>query len=1187
MYPLPHLSQLQINHSSIPPSQQYQSHMDYQTSSFPPIAYNSPQSSTQPMTEFPQMDSGLAVPVFNQGDDPIACLNKAMAFLTIVASSRFPSTNNQLRTSYNLRNHATIQDGRVTVQQVQRRQGQSYVGTSYKANATSFGGNNAGGQTRVVKYYNCQGEGYMARQCTQPKRPRNAAWFKEKAMLAKAQKFGQILDEEQLSFLVDPCILDGQAAQNHSKHYVISEVPYFEPYHTDIDNQSAHAMQGFEQTLVVDFTDNEITSDGNIILYSQYLQETQQADVQDTNLYAQQDSMILSMIEQMSKQMINHINNWEKANQEKNNESLTAELERYKERVKTFKQQLSDEQAFWLQTSHPNTDQSASSLFKIEAPKELPKCLDLDPELLNKQNAYNDLSKSYPQLEKHCISLEVTMQPNQEIFQKDSFSDNQNALKIPEYFENNDLKAQLQAKDTIICKLKEHIKSMRENDKEEKVKHEMDEIETINIELEHRQIQEKVFVTTALQNELRKLKGKNVLDNAATITNATTIAPGMFKLDLDPLAPRLLKNRDAHIDYPKYTQDQADILRGIVKQAKEKQPLDNALNFVCKHAKRIHELLVYVRDTCPNAYKPSEKLVAVTPMNKVKKVSFSEPLTSSSNIHKHVKSSKTPDSNTPVLPSIGLKSSTSDSRSQPTDNKKDDRISQTPSSNMKNKSAKKIQQHNIWKPTSKVFTEVGYKWKPTGRLFTIVRNSCPLTRITPTKVVHLQETTSNSVETSKPEIKVYSRRPKQIKTVVVQIVLWYLDSECSKHMTGNRSQLMNFVSKFMGTVRFGNDQIAKIMGYGDYQLGNVIISRVYYVEGLGHNLFSVGQFCDVDLEVAFQKNTYFIQNLEGVDLLSGSRDTNLYTISLDDMLKTSPICILLKASKTKSWLWHRLLSHLNFGILNKLAKDGLARGIAKLKFKKDHLCSACALGNSKKSSHQPKVEDTNQEKLYLLHMDLCGPMRVESINGKKVYLNNGTKFVNQTLSEFYENVGISHQTSVARTPQQNGVVERRNRTLVEVARTMLIFSKALLYLWAKAVNTACYTQNRSLIHLRYNKTPYELMHDKKPDLSFLHAFGSLFYPTNNSKNFGKLNAKADIGIFVGYAPAKKAFRIYNRRTRKIMETIHVTFDELTIMASEQFSLGTRHQIMTPATSSSGLVPNPVPQQPSNPPNRNN
>ncbi|GKB25098.1 retrovirus-related pol polyprotein from transposon TNT 1-94, partial [Tanacetum coccineum] len=205
-------------------------------------------------------------------------------------------------------------------------------------------------------------------------------------------------------------------------------------------------------------------------------------------------------------------------------------------------------------------------------------------------------------------------------------------------------------------------------------------------------------------------------------------------------------------------------------------------------------------------------------------------------------------------------------------------------------------------------------------------------------------------------------------------------------MTGNRSQLINFVSKFLRTVRFGNDQIVKIMGYHDYQLRNVTISRVYYVEGLGRNSFSVGQFCDSNLEVAFQKNTCFIRNLDGVDLLSGSKDINLYTISLDDMLKTSLVYLLSKASKTKSWLWHRQLSHLNFRNLNKLAKDGLARGILKLKFKKDHLCLACVLGKSKKFSHQHKAKDSNQEKLYLLHMDLCSPMRVESINRKKYIL---------------------------------------------------------------------------------------------------------------------------------------------------------------------------------------------------------
>ncbi|GKE63238.1 retrovirus-related pol polyprotein from transposon TNT 1-94, partial [Tanacetum coccineum] len=170
------------------------------------------------------------------------------------------------------------------------------------------------------------------------------------------------------------------------------------------------------------------------------------------------------------------------------------------------------------------------------------------------------------------------------------------------------------------------------------------------------------------------------------------------------------------------------------------------------------------------------------------------------------------------------------------------------------------------------------------------------------------------------------------------------------------------------------------------QIGNITISRVYYVEGLGHNLFSVGQFCDSNLEVAFRQHTCFICNLEGVDILTGSQGNNLYTLSLGDMMASSPICLLSKASKTKSWLWHRCLSHLNFSAINHLARQGLVWGLPKLKFEKDHLCSACAMGKSKKKPHIPKSEDTNKEKLYLLHMDLCGPMRVTSVNRKKYIL---------------------------------------------------------------------------------------------------------------------------------------------------------------------------------------------------------
>ncbi|GKB04902.1 retrovirus-related pol polyprotein from transposon TNT 1-94 [Tanacetum coccineum] len=205
-------------------------------------------------------------------------------------------------------------------------------------------------------------------------------------------------------------------------------------------------------------------------------------------------------------------------------------------------------------------------------------------------------------------------------------------------------------------------------------------------------------------------------------------------------------------------------------------------------------------------------------------------------------------------------------------------------------------------------------------------------------------------------------------------------------MTGNRSRLKNFVKKFIEIVRFGNDHFGDIMGYGDYVIGNSVISRVYYVEGLRHNLFSVGQFCDSDLEVAFIKHSCYVRNEDGVELLKGSRGLNLYIISVKDMMKSSPIYLFSKVSKNKSWLWHRRLNHLNFGTINNLARKDLVRGLPRLKFEKDHLCSACQLGKSKNYSHKHKFENIIMEVLHTLHMDLCGPMRVQSINEKKYIL---------------------------------------------------------------------------------------------------------------------------------------------------------------------------------------------------------
>nr|GEW70146.1 integrase, catalytic region, zinc finger, CCHC-type, peptidase aspartic, catalytic [Tanacetum cinerariifolium] len=235
---------------------------------------------------------------------------------------------------------------------------------------------------------------------------------------------------------------------------------------------------------------------------------------------------------------------------------------------------------------------------------------------------------------------------------------------------------------------------------------------------------------------------------------------------------------------------------------------------------------------------------------------------------------------------------------------------------------------------------------------------------------------------------------------LVEIILFIVDSGCSKHMTGNLKLLTNFVEKFLGTVKFENDQIAPILGSGDLVQGTVTIKRVYYVEGLNHNLFTVGQFCDADLEVAFRKSTCFIRDLKGNDLLTGSRGTDLYSITLQDTSSPNPICLMAKVTSSQAWLWHRHLSHLNFDTINLLLKNDIVIGLPKLKFVKDHLYSSCELGKAKRKYFQTKTTPSSKRRLQLLHTDLCGPMRVESINRKKYVLVTVDDYSRYTWTHF-------------------------------------------------------------------------------------------------------------------------------------------------------------------------------------------
>nr|GEX00770.1 hypothetical protein [Tanacetum cinerariifolium] len=421
-----------------------------------------------------------------------------------------------------------------------------------------------------------------------PKRPRSSAWFKEKLMLVEAKEAGQILDKEQLSFIIDHEITKVQVSQqaipqnsafqtkdldaydsdcddissakavlmailSSCDSDVLSEVPYFDTYLNNMINQDMQEMSYYKQTHIMDFPNNEITNDNNILPYSQYLQESQ----------------------------------------------------------------------------------------------------------------------------------------------------------------DDDLNAQLQ---------------------------------------------EKVFAIAALKNELRKLKGKNVIDTVVSKPIAT-IAPGMFKLDIEPISHRLKHNRDAHEVYLEKTIENTDTLRGLVECARKQNPNESLLESACMFTKHVQELLVYVSKTYHSLTKPCEKLVAITPMNKDKKVRFVKLVTSSSNIHKQTDYLRTKDSNKPLLTSIELNTLTSASGSNPSGNTKKNRISRPPSSNQKNK----VEEHHGKVKSS--LNKTNSVFKRISRTFTIVRNKCPLTRFTFIKVVPTKKTTNKLVLTPTQGIIVYSRRSKAPKLV--------------------------------------------------------------------------------------------------------------------------------------------------------------------------------------------------------------------------------------------------------------------------------------------------------------------------------------------------------------------------------------------------------------------------------------
>ncbi|GJX69959.1 putative ribonuclease H-like domain-containing protein [Tanacetum coccineum] len=433
----------------------------------------------------------------------------------------------------------------------------------------------------------------------------------------------------------------------------------------------------------------------------------------------------------------------------------------------------------------------------------------------------------------------------------------------------------------------------------------------------------------------------------------------------------------------------------------------------------------------------------------------------------------------------------------------------------------------------------------------------------------------------------YPHRALQNKGIV--------DSGCSRHMTGNKAYLAEYQDFNGGPVAFGGSK-GYITGKGKIKTGKLDFEDVCFVKELQHsNLFSVSQMCDKKNKVLFTDSECLVLSPEfklpdaNQVLLRIPRQNNMYSFNLENIVPSGGLaCLIAKATIDESNKWHRRLGHVNFKNLNKLVKGNLVRGLPLKIFQNDHTCVACQKGKQHKASCKAKSVSSISHSLQLLHMDLFGPTSVRSLNHKTYCLvitdefsrfswvfflrtkdetsgilkdfirqienqlnqkvktircDNGTEFKNKDVIEFCGSKGIKREYSNARTPQQNGVAERKNRTLIEAARTMLADSFLPNTFWAEAVSTTCYVLNKVLVIKPHNKTPYELITGKIPIISYIRPFGCHVTILNTIDHLGKFDGKSDEGFLVGYSLQSKAFRVYNLETKRVEENLHITFLE--------------------------------------------
>nr|GEX44356.1 retrovirus-related Pol polyprotein from transposon TNT 1-94 [Tanacetum cinerariifolium] len=858
-----------------------------------------------------------------------ACLNACEMWKAIERSQQAATKNrgkaivNSLSPIYDQEPSMVVEDGEIANQDNSLRINRDAVYDNQRLGHVA-GARKTVGTTVVqksgIQCYNCKEFRHIAKECQKPKRAKDATYHKEKMLLCKQGEAIIQLNAEQANWRDDTD--DESEDQELEAHYM---------YMVQIQEND----------------DDDLVNERELLASLIEKLKCKIDDSKNRNKFLETSNKVLvEKLKETNKLMYTDL------------KKFHAELYRRNdvENASKFFNEIDRLSREYYYADHMNAILDEVTNFQCDYLEMLEKCECLKKEL----SMSKMMSKSFEALQKHAINLEIDLQQCQEKIKNDkSFKENQ-SKEFPkereQYFEIQDLKAQLQDKGIAIRKPTIFLDSLERKDFSKS----------------------KPVTKNNVSNDFSKPVIAQILppNKKSILKNTNVLASGMYKLHTEPTQTR---TSQLPYDYRK-TNKRVSFSIGVISTTSVSRPLlkSNPIEdrvMLNNSQRKKHEVEDHHRNV-----KFSKNKTSVTACNDSLNAKTSNVNFVCATCGKYVLNVK---HDMCVLKSRnGVNSRTKMPIVVP----------------VSTREPKRTVKQYVAKPLRKTVALESTNQKPkntTRKLYECVSQAC-------------------------------------------KIFLFIVDSRCSKHMTRNFKLLINFVEKFLGTVKFGNDQIIPIFGYGD--LGN--------------------------------------------DLLTSSRGTDLYSITLQDTNSPNLICLMAKATSSQAWLWHRRLSHLNFDTISLLSKNDIMIGLPKLKFVKDHLCSSWIL----------------------------------------------------------------HQTSIAQTPKQNGAVKRQNRTLFEAARTMLSAAKIPLFFWAEAIATACFTQNHSLVTPRHEKTPYHIINDRKPSVKFFNIFGSLCYIFRDGENLDKMKEKGDACIFVGYSTQSRAYKVFNKRTRVIVETIHVNFDELPQMA---------------------------------------